>query len=855
MTVVIYSIDDCTNKISISNFEYFISYGIRNYKWVSSKYPITQIIIFVKNKSQFYNTFNLDNISIELTVLETNLVNSLDIIKQFYTYVNKSNPVWGYTITNVFYVNSNLIGPVLDSREVSSHWIDILFDKSNNETPSVKHFSRNMLIFNFYHYQNKVHELKKAINVDLYIFRKNTMPLNFDYRLYKTYLNECCLIKSYNKPEYLIYHYLKYNKRDYDEIEYLVKNKIGKTIEPKYETIIPNKMDISILPLNSSNDVINEIDKIPQINELDNMPINITSKETFREACLQQLPLVQNIEIPEIQLNCSNETVLIEFRWFDHLEFLLRNTLLKLPNWSHTVICGNNNYETMKQCCDQISVSIRLIKLDINNLIPSEYNVLLMTAEFWSQFHGEKLLIYQEDSFLFHSNKMMTFLEYDYVGAPWKDKQDDNSYGVGNGGFSLRSKSIMLEVIDKIKLESLIIGESTKEYMKNANVYILPEDVYFTKSMIDYNIGKVAPRDVALRFSQESVCGINPVGGHNFFLANNKLDIYYTMLKLTNGNDYYKTVTHRGGWKSVINYGLQSQVLTNSNVYNGYYLIDCCEKYFLWDNLTMNQPWIGIIHITPYPPKYMDKILHINSLFSCDNFKKSLPLCNGLIVLSKYQLDWIQHFITYKLPRIIMLYHPTEILSKLFDLNQFTSTTDSFNIVLLGQQLRRITDLLDIESPIINKKIWLSGIINEHKRIDFLQSLITGLEMNPMTLIDFKNNIDTPYLTNYAEYDDLIQSSILVMPLFDAAANNSILECIISNTPIFVTRCYGTVEYLGSEYPMFFNDINELNILLSDKQTVFELYKITHEYLTKMDKTHLSYKHFYSEILKFINNI
>ena len=594
----------------------------------------------------------------------------------------------------------------------------------------------------------------------------------------------------------------------------------------------------------------NKITKILEATE-----ISIVNKQTFREACLQQLPLVKNIEIPEIMQNCHNETVLIEFRWFGHLEFLLRNMVLKLPKWSHTVVCGNHNYDAMKKCCDQISESIRIIQLDINNLIPSEYNVLLMTPEFWSQFNGEKILIYQEDSFLIHSHEINTFLEYDYVGAPWKIEQDDNSYGVGNGGFSLRSKSIMLEVIDNVKPEDLIIGNSTLQYMQNANVYVLPEDVYFSKSMIDYNIGKVAPRDIALRFSQESVSGNNPLGGHNFFLANRKLDISYKMLKLTTDNNYYNTVAHRGGWKSVINFGLQSQALTKLNISNGYYLIDCCEKYFLWDNCTINEPWVGIIHITPYPPKYIDSILHINSLFSCDNFKNALPSCKGLIVLSKYQLEWIKHFITYKLPKIIMLYHPTEMLSKLFDINIFMSTIGLFNIVLLGQQLRRITDLLDISSNIINKKIWLSGIINERKRIDFLQSLIAGLNLNPMTLVDFKNEIDMPYLDNFEEYDELIQSSILVMPLFDAAANNSILECIISNTPIFVTRCYGTVEYLGSEYPMFFEDIHELNILLSDRQTVFELYKLTHEYLTKMDKTHLSFKHFYSEILKFINNI
>lgn len=77
------------------------------------------------------------------------------------------------------------------------------------------------------------------------------------------------------------------------------------------------------------------------------------------------------------------------------------------------------------------------------------------------------------------------------------------------------------------------------------------------------------------------------------------------------------------------------------------------------------------------------------------------------------------------------------------------------------------------------KKIWLSGIVNEYKRNDLLKSLIAGLELNPMTFIDFKNNVNTPYLENYEEYDNLIQLSILVMPLFDAAANNAILECII----------------------------------------------------------------------------
>ena len=504
MVLVIYSIDDCSDKISVSNFDYFVNYGILNCKWVSAEYPITQIILFVQNKNKFYNTFNLDNISKELIVLETNQFNSIDIIKQFYTYVQTSKPTWQFAITNVFYLNSKLIGPILDSREVYSHWIDMLFCEINDKTPGVKHFSQNMFLFNYNYYQNRIIELKRVRDLDVYFFRKNTLPLNFDYKIYKTYLNVRCLINSYDTNEHLIYHYLKYNKKDYDEIEYLVKNKMNNKIVTKFETITHNVIDVSYNSIQISTD-------------FDNVSINITNKETFREACLHQLLLVKNIEIPEIEENCRNETVLIEFRWFDHLEFLLRNMLLKLPNWSHTVICGNNNYESMKQCCYQISKSIRIIKLDINNLSPSDYSELLTSSNFWNHFHGEKLLIYQEDSFLFHSLEIETFMEYDYVGAPWNKIQDDNSYGVGNGGFSLRSKSIMLEVIGKVLPKSLVIGQFTKKYITNTNSYTLPEDVYFTKSMIDYNIGKVAPRDVALRFSQESINGINPIGGHNFF--------------------------------------------------------------------------------------------------------------------------------------------------------------------------------------------------------------------------------------------------------------------------------------------------------------------------------------------------
>jgi len=249
-------------------------------------------------------------------------------------------------------------------------------------------------------------------------------------------------------------------------------------------------------------------------------------KVMHRHNCYGNLQLIKNVIIPDIAVGCKNETVLIEFRPMPHLEFLLRNTVIKFPHWSHTVVCGNANYSFIKSMCDTISQYITIIHLDIDNLFPSDYSKLLMTAAFWLNFKGEKILLYQEDTALFH-NRIDEFMNYDYIGASWPKEQNDNSQGVGNGGFSLRTKAKMIECIEKVNpYTDLELGKSTVNYMKDTNSYHLPEDVYFSKTLIDYKLGVVARRDVANKFSQETQLCSNPLGGHNFWLAKgNKLNV------------------------------------------------------------------------------------------------------------------------------------------------------------------------------------------------------------------------------------------------------------------------------------------------------------------------------------------
>ena len=47
MSLLIYSIHNCIDKVSIANFEYFISYGLLNNNSIKPNKPITTLIVFV----------------------------------------------------------------------------------------------------------------------------------------------------------------------------------------------------------------------------------------------------------------------------------------------------------------------------------------------------------------------------------------------------------------------------------------------------------------------------------------------------------------------------------------------------------------------------------------------------------------------------------------------------------------------------------------------------------------------------------------------------------------------------------------------------------------------------------------
>ncbi len=252
----------------------------------------------------------------------------------------------------------------------------------------------------------------------------------------------------------------------------------------------------------------------------------LSNKEKFRNICNKYSTKFREIPLPSVQLNKPYEAVFIEFRELPHIEILLRNSILNLGSeWSYTVVCGNSNYSFFQNICRIINSNIKIIKLEHSNIDQNTYNNMLLSTDFWNLFTGEKILIYQEDTLIFKNN-ISSFLEYDYVGAPF-GPSCVTPINVGNGGLSLRTKSVMISVLNIVNPYSFSSRSAfTNSYKNTSKLDKYPEDVYFSQVIQDKNIGKVCPYQTSLTFSSEHIFTNEAFGMHCIWFCNSKWEEY-----------------------------------------------------------------------------------------------------------------------------------------------------------------------------------------------------------------------------------------------------------------------------------------------------------------------------------------
>jgi hypothetical protein len=240
------------------------------------------------------------------------------------------------------------------------------------------------------------------------------------------------------------------------------------------------------------------------------LEFNKISYNKYRLIGLNSLEKLKKCTIPPFPKKSKLCAIFIDDRTDRFFEFIIRLFIIKLGNdFSHYIVCSDNNYNFMKNMCENISKNINIIKLDTDIEINTQekYSSLLKTCSFWTNFKASTALIYQSDTYIFNENLISEFIKYDYIGAPWPHQP----YGlsVGNGGFSIRNLTIMKEICET---------HSNKELINDNN---LPEDLFFSFYM--HNLQKKIPNFIkAVQFSLENVHIIDDLdyyGGHQFWFC------------------------------------------------------------------------------------------------------------------------------------------------------------------------------------------------------------------------------------------------------------------------------------------------------------------------------------------------
>ncbi|MEL6263731.1 MAG: tetratricopeptide repeat protein [Cyanobacteria bacterium J06626_6] len=307
---------------------------------------------------------------------------------------------------------------------------------------------------------------------------------------------------------------------------------------------------------------------------------------------------------------------------------------------------------------------------------------------------------------------------------------------------------------------------------------------------------------------------------------------------------------HRCGWQYAI-FALQSLHNPEGVLFDGF-----LENSFIWKyyqpgqvRVPYNQPWVGFLHNPPDMPAWFQYRDSPQALFAQASWQQSLEQCVGLFCLSEYYAQWLRKHT--ELPVSALIY-PTEIPEKLFDFDKFSENAQK-KIVQLGWWLRKLNAIYQLpilkENPLGYEKVKLNPEFAPNAK-EYLQELCERERKAEKIVFQthfLANTQELSHLSNQ-DYDELLSQNIGFIALYDASANNAVVECIARATPLLINPLPAVVEYLGEDYPMYFHTLEEA----ADKAMDLGLIKATHEYLLRCEtRQKLSAQHF---LQTFINS-
>ena len=228
------------------------------------------------------------------------------------------------------------------------------------------------------------------------------------------------------------------------------------------------------------------------------------------------------------------------------------------------------------------------------------------------------------------------------------------------------------------------------------------------------------------------------------------------------------------------------------------------------DGIVIKHLWTGIVHnVCRYPNEndYRGKIKSLEVLVGNPSFRYSISSCRGLFTLCRHAASFLTEHVDVP---VIPLTHPGFPMSRTFDWDKYRQRP---SVVTIGQWMRKFTSLFELDVP-------------------FPKTLIGLPDKNLYRGVEEKQGVIRQDFLEPHQYDEVLERSLVFLDFHDVTACNTIIECIIASTPVLTNRHPGNEEYLGSDYPLFFDDLEEAALKARD----MELVRSAGEYLSSMNK-------------------
>ena len=261
---------------------------------------------------------------------------------------------------------------------------------------------------------------------------------------------------------------------------------------------------------------------------------------------------------------------------------------------------------------------------------------------------------------------------------------------------------------------------------------------------------------------------------------------------------------HRCGW----NWVLDHMIRHLGAKFEDLIMDDYIEATMFWPNTPhcnmslfekrFGEPWVGFLHhpeAVPYPYPCWQSMA---AIFADMSFRASLGKCRALFTLCKHNAVCVRELLTFhdikKMP-VFSLLHPTS-----FDVPQWTRLADDWSLLGVGCWMKDLGALWRFDHP---RKVCLNGQGDEKAWQYYLDTTERGFP------------VKRPGYLDDAEYDHLLSRNLAFTHLLGNGANNTVLDCVARGTPLLVNRMPCTIEYLGADYPMLWEDLRDAGYKMS----------------------------------------